>query len=117
MKSRLPKGYGSGQAGNVSQLAKQAQKIQEEMERVSAELDEKEYTATTGGNAVSVTMLGNLQITDLTISPEVIDPEDPDLLADMITGAVNEVIRNINDDKEEKMNAVTGGLSLPGMGL
>ncbi|MDD6394835.1 MAG: YbaB/EbfC family nucleoid-associated protein [Firmicutes bacterium] len=117
MKSRLPKGYGSGSATNMNQIAKQAQKIQEEMEKVSAELEEKEYTATTGGNAVSVTMLGSLQITNLTISPEVIDPEDSELLADMITGAVNEVIRNINADKEEKMNAVTGGLSLPGMGF
>lgn len=117
MKSRLPKGYGSGQSNNMNQIAKQAQKIQEEMERVSAELEEKEYTATTGGNAVSVTMLGNLQVTNLTISPEAIDPEDPEMLADMITGAINEVIRNINADKEEKMNAVTGGLSLPGMGF
>ena len=99
MKSRLPKGYGSGQATNMSQIAKQAQKIQEEMEKVSAELDQKEYTI------------------NLTISPEAIDPEDPDMLADMITGAVNEVIRSINADKEEKMNAVTGGLSLPGMGF
>ena len=108
MKSRLPKGYGQGQATNMSQIAKQAQKIQEEMEKVSAELDEKEYT---------VTMLGKMEITNLTISPEAIDPEDPEMLADMITGAVNEVIRSINADKEEKMNAVTGGLSLPGMGF
>ena len=117
MKSRLPKGYGSGQATNMSQIAKQAQKIQEEMEKVSAELDQKEYTVSTGGNAVTVTMLGKLEITNLTISPEAIDPEDPDMLADMITGAVNEVIRSINADKEERMNAVTGGLSLPGMGF
>lgn len=117
MKSRLPKGYGSGAATNMNQIAKQAQKIQEEMEKVSAELDEKEYTVTTGGNAVSIKMLGKLEITELKINPEVIDPEDPELLSDMITGAVNEVIRNINADKEEKMNAVTGGLSLPGMGF
>lgn len=117
MKSRLPKGYGSGQATNMNQIAKQAQKIQEEMEKVSTELEAKEYTVTTGGNAVSVTMLGSLEITSLTISPEAIDPEDPEMLSDMITGAVNEVIRNINADKEEKMNAVTGGLSLPGMGF
>ena len=117
MKSRLPKGYGQGQATNMSQIAKQAQKIQEEMEKVSAELDVKEYTVTTGGSAVSVTMLGSLEITRLTISPDAMDPEDPEMLADMITGAVNEVIRTINADKEEKMNAVTGGLSLPGMGF
>ena len=78
MKSRLPKGYGSGQATNMSQIAKQAQKIQEEMEKVSVELDQKEYTVSTGGNAVTVTMLGKLEITNLTISPEAIDPEDPE---------------------------------------
>ena len=117
MKSRLPKGYGSGQASNMNQIAMQAQKMQAEMEKVSEELEAKEYTATTGGNAVSVTMLGSLEITKLEISPEAIDPEDPEMLADMITGAVNEVIRNINSDKEEKMNAVTGGLNIPGMGF
>ena len=62
-------------------------------------------------------MLGSMEITNHTISPDAIDPEDPDMLSDMITGAVNEVIRSINADKEEKMNAVTGGLSLPGMGF
>ena len=117
MKSRLPKGYGSGQAANMSQIAKQAQKIQEEMEKVSAELDEKEYTVSTGGNAVTVTMLGKMEITSLKISPDAIDPEDPEMLTDMIIGAVNEAIRSINADKEERMNAVTGGLSLPGMGF
>lgn len=115
MKSRLPKGYGSGQATNMNQIAKQAQKIQEEMEKVSDELEAKEYTVTTGGNAVSVTMLGSLEITNLTISDEAF--EDKEMLTDMVTGAVNEVIRNINSDKEERMNAVTGGLSLPGMGF
>lgn len=115
MKSRLPQGYGAGQATNMNQIAKQAQKIQEEMEKVSEELEAKEYTVTTGGNAVSVTMLGNLEITNLTISDEAF--EDKEMLTDMVTGAVNEVIRNINSDKEERMNAVTGGLSLPGMGF
>ncbi len=115
MKSRLPKGYGSGQATNMNQIAKQAQKIQEEMEKVSEELEAKEYTVTTGGSAVSVTMLGSLEITSLTISDEAM--EDKEMLTDMVTGAVNEVIRNINADKEERMNAVTGGLSLPGMGF
>lgn len=115
MKSRLPKGYGSGEATNMNQIAKKAQKIQEEMERVSDELDAKEYTVTTGGGAVSVKMLGSLEITDLTISDEAM--EDKEMLIDMVTGAVNEVIRNINSDKEERMNEVTGGLSLPGMGF
>ncbi len=115
MKSRLPKGYGSGQTTNMNQIAKQAQKIQEEMEKVSEELEAKEYSVSTGGNAVSVTMLGSLEITSLTISDEAM--EDKEMLTDMVTGAVNEVIRNINADKEERMNAVTGGLSLPGMGF
>lgn len=115
MKSRLPQGYGAGQATNMNQIAKQAQKIQEEMERVSTELEAKEYSVTTGGGAVAVTMLGSLEITSLTISDEAM--EDKEMLTDMLTGAVNEVIRNVNADKEEKMNAVTGGLSLPGMGF
>lgn len=114
MKARLPKGYGGG-ASNMQQLARQAQKLQEAMETATDELETKEYSATSGGNAVKVTVTGKMEIKSLEIQPEVIDPEDSEMLADLIIAATNEALRAANEDKEETMSALSGGLSLPGM--
>ena len=82
MKARLPQGYGGGGAANIQQLARQAQKIQEEMDAASAELDQKLYTATSGGDAVKATVSGSLEVQSIEIKPEVVDPEDVEMLAD-----------------------------------
>ena len=76
MKARLPKGYGGGGANNIQQLARQAQKLQDDMEAVSAELEAKEYEAAAGGGAVKVAVTGKMELTKVEISPEVVDPED-----------------------------------------
>ncbi|MDR1563707.1 MAG: YbaB/EbfC family nucleoid-associated protein [Oscillospiraceae bacterium] len=115
MKARLPKGVGGGGPTNMNQLALQAQKMQAEVERITAELEETEYTATVGGGTVNITMTGKLDITNLDIKPEVVDPEDVEMLSDLITSAVTEVIRKVNTDKESRLTAATGGMSLPGM--
>ena len=115
MKARLPKGYGGGAPNNVNALARQAQKMQEEMERISDELEVKEYTASAGGNAVTVTVLGSNEVKSIEIKPEVVDPEDIEMLSDMIMAAVNEALRLVNADKEERLGAVTGGMTLPGI--
>lgn len=114
MKARLPQGYGSSGAGNMQQLARQAQKMQEEMETVTAELEEKEYSTTAGGGAVNVVVTGKLEVKSISIEPDVVDPEDVEMLSDLIIAAVNEAIRTAQKDKEQKMEKVSGGLNLPG---
>ena len=76
MKARLPQGYGSGGAANIQQLAKQAQKLQAQMDAINAELEVKEYSATAGGDAVKAVVTGKMEIKSLEIKPEVVDPED-----------------------------------------
>ena len=115
MKARLPKGYGGGAPNNVNALARQAQKMQEEMERITDELEAKEYTASAGGNAVTVTILGTNEIKAIDIKPEVVDPEDIEMLSDMIMAACNEAIRLVATEKEERLTAVTGGMTIPGL--
>lgn len=116
MKARIPKGYGGGGGQNLQQLARQAQKMQEQMEAATEELNAKEYTASAGGGMVTVTIFGELEIKKMEISPDVVDPEDIEMLQDLVTAAVNEAIRNANADKEETMNAISGGMNLGSMG-
>ncbi len=116
MKARLPKGYSNGGGNtNIQQLARQAQKMQEEMDAASKELDEKEYSATAGGGAVKAVVKGSLEIKSLEISKEVVDPEDTDMLGDLIIAAVNEAIRNAREEKAETMDKISGGLNVPGL--
>lgn len=114
MKANIPKGMGGG-PGNMQAMLRQAQKMQEDMARVQQELEERTYSATAGGNAVSATVDGKHQLTALTIQPEVIDPDDAEMLADLVMAAVNEAQRKCAQDAEESMGKVTGGMSMPGM--
>ena len=115
MKARLPKGYGSGGANNIQQLARQAQKLQDDMEAASKELETKEYEATAVGGAVKVTVTGKMELTKVEISPEVVDPEDVEMLSDLVMAAANEAIRAAAKEKEDKMETISGGLNIPGM--
>ena len=116
MKARLPQGYGGGGAANLQQLARQAQKMQDEMAAAQEELEQKEYTASSGGGMVSVTVSGQLEIKSMTIEPDVVDPEDIEMLTDLVTAAVNEALRAASTDKEETVNKISGGMNLGGMG-
>ena len=115
MKARLPKGYGGGGSNNIQQLARQAQKLQDDMEAVSAELEVKEYEAAAGGGAVKVTVTGKMELTKVEIQPEVVDPEDVEMLADLVMAAANEALRAAAKEKEERMESISGGLNIPGM--
>ena len=115
MKARLPKGYGGGGAGNMQQIARQAQKMQEAMEEATTELEAKEYSASSGGGAVKVTVTGKMELTKVEIQPEVVDPEDVEMLSDLIMAATNEALRTAAKEKEEKMDSISGGLNIPGM--
>lgn len=115
MKARLPQGYGGGGAANIQQLARQAQKMQAQMDEASAELAEKEYTAAAGGGAVSVTVTGKMEVKALEIKPEVVDPDDVEMLSDLVTAAVNEALRAAAADKEQTMEKLSGGINIPGL--
>ncbi len=112
MKVRIP---GNGGPGNMNQMLKQAQKMQEDMQTLQADLEEREYSATSGGGMVSVTVDGKHLIKSVKINPDIVDPDDTEMLEDLLTVAVNEAISNAIKTSEEEMSAITGGLNLPGM--
>ena len=104
-------GYpGGAMPGNMSNLMKQAQRMQRQMEESQKELEEKEFTATAGGGAVEVTITGKKEITRVKLSPEVVDPDDIEMLEDLIVAATNEAIRKIEELSQETMSKITGGL-------
>lgn len=101
---------GGGMPGNMNNLMKQAQRMQRQMEETQKELEEKEITTTAGGGAVEVTMNGKKEILKVKLSPEVVDPDDIEMLEDLIMAATNEAIRQIEDMSQESMSKITGGL-------
>ena len=89
--------------------------MQEEMDAASKELDEKEYSAAAGGGAVKAVVKGSLEVKSIEISKDVVDPEDVDMLADLVMAAVNEAIRAARDEKSQTMDKISGGLNVPGL--
>ena len=114
MKARLPQGYGGGPQ-NMNAMIRQAQKIQEEMETLQAELDAKEYEVNAGGEMVTVKINGKKDILNIDIKPEIVDPEDIETLSDTMVAAVNEALRRVEQTNSEAMGKLTGGMNLPGM--
>lgn len=108
----MAKGFG-GMGGMNMNMIKQAQKMQQDMQRMQAELEEKEYSAQAGGGVVTAVVTGKRELLSLSIDPEVVDPEDVELLQDMITAAVNEALRTAETDMTSNMQQLTGGLGLP----
>lgn len=97
-------------------MAKMAQQMQAEMARVQAELDTLTLEGSAGGGAVTALVNGHQELLSLTIDPQVVDPDDVEMLQDLVTAAVNDGLRRVKQTAEEKMARVTGGLRLPGMG-
>ena len=114
MKARLPQGMGGGPS-NMQGMIKQAQKMQEDMQKAQEELEAKEYTTTVGGGAVEVVVSGKKELVSLTIKPEVVDPEDVEMLQDLIISAVNEGMRQAEEDSNNRMQQITGGMNIPGL--
>ena len=112
MKVRIPN---SGGPGNMNQMLKQAQKMQEDMVNLQADLEQREFTASSGGGMVEVTVDGKHLIKSIKINPDAVDPEDVEMLEDLVTVAVNEAISNATKTSEEEMGAITGGLNMPGL--
>lgn len=105
---------GGGIPGNMGNLMKQAQKMQKQMEDKTKELEENEYEASAGGGAVTVKVSGKKEITSVKLSKEVVDPDDIEMLEDLIVAAANEALRKMEDESSKVMSDITGGLS--GMG-
>lgn len=114
MKARLPKGMGGGPQ-NMQAMLKQAQQMQENIEKKKAELEGKDYVVSSGGGMVEVTVSGKHEIKAIGINPEVVDPDDVEMLEDMLMAALNEAMRKIDEDEERELSAVTGGLNIPGL--
>lgn len=101
---------GMGMPGNMNNLMKQAQKMQKQMEETTKELEEKEITAAAGGGAVQVTVTGKKEIKAVKLDPEVVDPDDIEMLEDLIVAATNEALRQMEEISQKEMAKITGGL-------
>ena len=99
----------------MNNLMKQAQRMQRQMEETTKELETKEYTAASGGGAVSVTVNGKKEVVSVKLSEEVVDPDDIEMLEDMVAAAVNEAVRKVDEDAEAAMQKITGGANFPGL--
>ncbi len=113
MKARIPQGM--GQAQSMNQMIRQAQKMQDDMAAFQTEFEEKEFKSSVGGGAVEITMNGKRQVVSISIKPEVVDPEDVEMLQDLVASAVNEVLTTIETESTEGMQKITGGLNMPGI--
>lgn len=103
-------GFQGGMPGNMNNLMKQAQKMQQQMMEAQAELESQEVTATAGGGAVEVTVSGKKEVVKVKLTEEVVDPDDIEMLEDLIMAATNEAIRKIDEISNSKMSKFTGGL-------
>ncbi|MCL2697616.1 MAG: YbaB/EbfC family nucleoid-associated protein [Oscillospiraceae bacterium] len=117
MKARLPKEYQNKGAGNMNDMIRQAQKMQEQMGIKQAELAEREWSTTAGGGMIELTMTGAHELRSVKIKPELIDPDAPEDLEDMIIAGVNAIIKLVDDESAAEMEKISGGLNIPGMGF
>jgi DNA-binding YbaB/EbfC family protein len=101
--------------GGQMDMMRQVQKLQEEMLKTQEALSEETITATAGGGAVTVVMTGQQRVQSISIAPEVVDPDDVEMLEDLVTAAVNEALQRSQDLAAERMSALTGGLRIPGL--
>ena len=109
-------GFPGGMPGNMNNLMKQAQKMQKQMEENQKALEEKEFTATAGGGAVEVTISGKKEVTKVKISEDAVDPDDVEMLEDLIMAATNEALRKVEDEAAKAMGKLAGGLGSMGGG-
>lgn len=113
MKARMPAGYGRP---DPNAMMRQVQKMQEAIKAKTEELENTEFTGTASGEMVTVTMTGKHQVTAVKIKPEAVDPEDIEMLEDLIAAAVNDAVRHVDETTESEMGKLTGGLNIPGLG-
>ena len=105
---------GMGMPGNMNNLMKQSQKMQRQMEENQKALEEKEFTAAAGGGAVEVTVSGKHEVTKVKLAEEVVDPDDIEMLEDLIVAATNEALRKMEEISQQSMSKITGGMGMGG---
>lgn len=110
-------GFSGGMPGNMNNLMKQAQKMQKQMEETTKEFETKEFTAAAGGGAVEVTVSGKKELVKVKLSQEVVDPDDIEMLEDLIVAATNEALRKMEESSAASMSKITGGLGGLGGGF
>ena len=110
-------GFPGGMPGNMNNLMKQAQRMQRQMEETTKELEEKEYSASAGGGAVTVTVSGKKEVLSVKLADEVVDPDDIEMLQDLIVAATNEALRKMEEESQAAMSKLTGGLGGLGGGF
>ncbi|MFR3310037.1 MAG: YbaB/EbfC family nucleoid-associated protein [Christensenellales bacterium] len=113
MKANIPKGLGG--PANMQGMIRQAQKMQEQMTELQSELDSREYEVKAGGGAVTILIDGKKQIKQLTIEPEIVDPDDIETLTDILTAGFNEAIKRVEETNQKEMESITGNVSIPGL--
>lgn len=110
------KGFGGGMMpGNMNQLLKQAQKMQDNMQKMQQELEAKEFEVSVGGGAVTVKVNGKKELLDINMKPEVVDPDDIEMLQDLVISAVNEALRKVDEAQSSQMSKMAGGMNIPGL--
>ena len=114
MRANIPKGMGGGPQ-NMNAMIRQAQKMQEDMEALQADLDEREYDISAGGGVVGVKINGKKEILSIDIKPEIVDPDDIETLSDILVAAVNEAIKRVEDTNNAEMSKITGNVGIPGL--
>ena len=110
-------GFPGGMPGNMNNLMKQAQRMQRQMEETTKGLEEKEYSASAGGGAVTVTVSGKKEVLSVKLAEEVVDPDDIEMLQDLIVAATNEALRKMEEESQAAMSKLTGGLGGLGGGF
>ncbi|MDD6187624.1 MAG: YbaB/EbfC family nucleoid-associated protein [Oscillospiraceae bacterium] len=114
MKARIPRGMGGGPS-NMNRIIKQAQKMQDDMKELQERLDATEYTGEAGSGLVKAVVSGKHDVVSISIKPEAVDPDDIEMLEDLIAAAVNDAISKARIDSETEMNKITGGMNIPGI--
>jgi DNA-binding YbaB/EbfC family protein len=114
---KMPRGSMPGMGGmpNMNNMLKQAQKMQQEMQKIQEEIDKMEFEVSVGGGAINVKITGKKEIKEIALKPEVVDPDDIEMLSDLLVAAVNEAIRKADEASSAAMKKVTGGMGMPGM--
>ncbi|MDI3534066.1 MAG: nucleoid-associated protein EbfC [Thermosediminibacterales bacterium] len=106
---------GMGNFGNMGKMMKQVKKMQQEMQKLQSELEQQTVEAASGGGAVKAVANGKKELVELIISPEAVDPDDVEMLQDMVLAAVNEALRKAEEMVAQEMSKITGGLNIPGI--
>ena len=114
MKVRLPDGMRGGPS-NMNAMMRQAQKMQEDMAALQEDLDNREYDVSAGGGVVNIKINGKKEVLSIEIKPEVVDPDDIEMLQDILTAGINEAIKKVETTNTEEMSKITGSLNIPGL--